>query len=122
MAVDQELLEILACPICKEEVKLVPLHQFGPAEGEAEVITPELVEGQVALVEADAGVSSEADDGAVLHRAAEVAAEDAGVLQLDPGADVLGEVPFGRDADAVGPVVGLVVIRPEGWYGSGPRP
>jgi uncharacterized protein YbaR (Trm112 family) len=25
MAVDQELLEILACPICKEEVKLVPL-------------------------------------------------------------------------------------------------
>jgi uncharacterized protein len=27
MAVDQELLEILACPICKEEVKLVPLSQ-----------------------------------------------------------------------------------------------
>lgn len=26
MAVDQELLEILACPICKEEVKLVPLE------------------------------------------------------------------------------------------------
>ena len=25
MAVDQELLEILACPICKEEVKLIPL-------------------------------------------------------------------------------------------------
>ncbi len=25
MAVDQELLEILACPICKEEVKVVPL-------------------------------------------------------------------------------------------------
>jgi uncharacterized protein YbaR (Trm112 family) len=25
MAVDQELLEILACPICKEEVKIVPL-------------------------------------------------------------------------------------------------
>jgi len=25
MAVDQELLEILACPLCKEEVKLVPL-------------------------------------------------------------------------------------------------
>jgi len=25
MAVDQELLEILACPNCKEEVKLVPL-------------------------------------------------------------------------------------------------
>ena len=25
MAVDQELLEILACPICKEEVKLVSL-------------------------------------------------------------------------------------------------
>jgi len=27
MAVDQELLEILACPICKEEVKLVPLAE-----------------------------------------------------------------------------------------------
>ncbi|HSP32722.1 MAG TPA: Trm112 family protein [Thermoanaerobaculia bacterium] len=27
MAVDQELLEILACPICKEEVKLVPLPE-----------------------------------------------------------------------------------------------
>jgi uncharacterized protein YbaR (Trm112 family) len=27
MAVDQELLEILACPICKEEVKLVPLEE-----------------------------------------------------------------------------------------------
>jgi uncharacterized protein YbaR (Trm112 family) len=25
MAVDQELLEILACPLCKQEVKLVPL-------------------------------------------------------------------------------------------------
>ena len=25
MAVDQELLEILACPICKEEVKLISL-------------------------------------------------------------------------------------------------
>ena len=25
MAVDAELLEILACPICKEEVKLIPL-------------------------------------------------------------------------------------------------
>ncbi|HEY0141909.1 MAG TPA: Trm112 family protein [Thermoanaerobaculia bacterium] len=25
MAVDQELLEILACPLCKEEVKVVPL-------------------------------------------------------------------------------------------------
>ena len=25
MAVDSELLEILACPLCKEEVKLVPL-------------------------------------------------------------------------------------------------
>ncbi len=25
MAVDTELLEILACPVCKEEVKLVPL-------------------------------------------------------------------------------------------------
>jgi uncharacterized protein YbaR (Trm112 family) len=27
MAVDQELLEILACPLCKEEVKLVPLAE-----------------------------------------------------------------------------------------------
>ncbi len=27
MAVDQELLEILACPICKEEVKLVALSE-----------------------------------------------------------------------------------------------
>ena len=27
MAVDQELLEILACPLCKEEVKLIPLSQ-----------------------------------------------------------------------------------------------
>ena len=27
MPVDQELLEILACPICKEEVKLVPLSE-----------------------------------------------------------------------------------------------
>jgi uncharacterized protein len=27
MAVDQELLEILACPNCKEEVKLVPLSE-----------------------------------------------------------------------------------------------
>ena len=27
MPVDQELLEILACPICKEEVKLVPLDE-----------------------------------------------------------------------------------------------
>ena len=27
MAVDQELLEILACPLCKEEVKLVPLPE-----------------------------------------------------------------------------------------------
>lgn len=25
MAIDSELLEILACPLCKEEVKLVPL-------------------------------------------------------------------------------------------------
>ena len=25
MAIDNELLEILACPLCKEEVKLVPL-------------------------------------------------------------------------------------------------
>ncbi|HEU4523192.1 MAG TPA: Trm112 family protein [Thermoanaerobaculia bacterium] len=27
MAVDQELLEILACPLCKEEVKLIPLSE-----------------------------------------------------------------------------------------------
>jgi uncharacterized protein YbaR (Trm112 family) len=27
MAVDAELLEILACPICKEEVKVVPLAE-----------------------------------------------------------------------------------------------
>ena len=27
MAVDAELLEILACPICKQEVKLVPLAE-----------------------------------------------------------------------------------------------
>jgi uncharacterized protein YbaR (Trm112 family) len=27
MAVDQELLEILACPLCKQEVKLVPLGE-----------------------------------------------------------------------------------------------
>jgi uncharacterized protein YbaR (Trm112 family) len=27
MAVDQELLEILACPLCKEEVKVIPLSQ-----------------------------------------------------------------------------------------------
>ena len=27
MAVDQELLEILACPLCKEEVRLVPLAE-----------------------------------------------------------------------------------------------
>lgn len=27
MAVDQELLEILACPICKEEVRLIPLRE-----------------------------------------------------------------------------------------------
>lgn len=27
MAVDQELLEILACPLCKEEVKVVPLAE-----------------------------------------------------------------------------------------------
>lgn len=27
MAVDQELLEILACPLCKEEVTLVPLPE-----------------------------------------------------------------------------------------------
>jgi hypothetical protein len=27
MAVDQELLEILACPLCKQEVKLVPLSE-----------------------------------------------------------------------------------------------
>jgi uncharacterized protein len=27
VAVDQELLEILACPLCKEEVKLVPLAE-----------------------------------------------------------------------------------------------
>ena len=27
MAVDQELLEILACPLCKEEVKLVALGE-----------------------------------------------------------------------------------------------
>ena len=27
MPVDQELLEILACPICKEEVKLVSLDE-----------------------------------------------------------------------------------------------
>lgn len=27
MAVDQELLEILACPLCKEEVKPVPLPE-----------------------------------------------------------------------------------------------
>jgi uncharacterized protein YbaR (Trm112 family) len=27
MAIDNELLEILACPLCKEEVKLVPLPE-----------------------------------------------------------------------------------------------
>ena len=27
MAVDQDLLEILACPLCKEEVKLIPLTE-----------------------------------------------------------------------------------------------
>lgn len=27
MAIDQELLEILACPICKEEVRPVPLSE-----------------------------------------------------------------------------------------------
>lgn len=27
MAVDQELLEILACPLCKQEVRLVPLTE-----------------------------------------------------------------------------------------------
>lgn len=27
MAVDQELLEILACPLCKQEVKVVPLSE-----------------------------------------------------------------------------------------------
>ena len=27
MAIDQELLEILACPLCKQEVKLVPLPE-----------------------------------------------------------------------------------------------
>jgi uncharacterized protein YbaR (Trm112 family) len=27
MAIDNELLEILACPLCKEEVKLVPLAE-----------------------------------------------------------------------------------------------
>lgn len=27
MAVDAELLEILACPICKEEVKVIPLRE-----------------------------------------------------------------------------------------------
>jgi uncharacterized protein YbaR (Trm112 family) len=32
MAIDQELLEILACPLCKEEVRLVPL---APARGAA---------------------------------------------------------------------------------------
>lgn len=27
MAVDQELLDILACPLCKEEVRIVPLAE-----------------------------------------------------------------------------------------------
>ena len=27
MAIDTELLEILACPLCKEEVKLIPLPE-----------------------------------------------------------------------------------------------
>jgi len=27
MAVDKELLEILACPLCKEEVRLIPLSE-----------------------------------------------------------------------------------------------
>ncbi len=27
MAIDNELLEILACPLCKEEVKLIPLAE-----------------------------------------------------------------------------------------------
>jgi uncharacterized protein YbaR (Trm112 family) len=27
MAIDNELLEILACPLCKQEVKLVPLAE-----------------------------------------------------------------------------------------------
>jgi uncharacterized protein YbaR (Trm112 family) len=27
MAIDAELLEILACPICKEEVRLVPVNE-----------------------------------------------------------------------------------------------
>ncbi len=27
MAIDSELLEILACPVCKQEVKLVPLSE-----------------------------------------------------------------------------------------------
>lgn len=32
MAVDPELLEILACPLCKEEVKPVPLNETRRAE------------------------------------------------------------------------------------------
>ena len=30
MAIDNELLEILACPLCKQEVKLVPLSDAKP--------------------------------------------------------------------------------------------
>jgi uncharacterized protein YbaR (Trm112 family) len=32
MAVDNELLQILACPLCKEEVKLLPLADAKRAE------------------------------------------------------------------------------------------
>lgn len=32
MAVDAELLEILACPLCKEEVKIVPLSEARRSE------------------------------------------------------------------------------------------
>jgi uncharacterized protein YbaR (Trm112 family) len=33
MAIDAELLEILACPLCKQEVKLVPLSEGRRAAG-----------------------------------------------------------------------------------------
>ncbi|MHB0969128.1 MAG: Trm112 family protein [Thermoanaerobaculia bacterium] len=32
MAVDAELLEILACPLCKEEVKIIPLSEARRSE------------------------------------------------------------------------------------------
>src|SRR6185295_19904715 len=91
--------------------KLVAGHDLLAAEPQAEVLAPELIEGDVPLVELDP--VADPGDGAETLRAQRSDTGDAGVLELDPGGHILGEPALGRDPDAIRPeqaaVVGVVV-------------